>query len=153
MNVQRLGALGVLAIVVSCTVLRAQEPAVLLENADFSCRLGSTGRILGFIDRRTGRDYCAQPGIRPCLTVTKRGVCYEPTACSYDGSKLSLGFGPAGAEIVVNVSCKGRYLVLEIASVSDPQVEQVELSNASVGSERSDTTSRVASCIRAGSTP
>ena len=53
--------------------------------------------------------------------MTKCGVCYEPTACSYDGSKLSLGFGPAGAEIVVNVSCKGRYLVLKIALVSDPQ--------------------------------
>ena len=108
MNVQRLGTLGVLAIVVSCTVLRAQEPAVLLENADFSCRLGSTGRILGFIDRRTGTDYCAQPGVRPCLTVTKCGVCYEPTACSYADSKLSLRFGPAGlaarAEITV-ISC------------------------------------------------
>ena len=44
MNVQRLGILGVLAIVVSGTVLCADEPAVVLENGDFSFRLGSTGR-------------------------------------------------------------------------------------------------------------
>ena len=112
---------------------RVADP-VVLENDYVRYVLQSDGRILGFVDKQTGKDYCAASGQRAVMVLKLGTTSYLPSACRYADGKLTVQFEEAHVTVVAKVTCENHYLVLEVESVSDPQVAELDLSNLEVTS-------------------
>jgi len=112
----------------------AAPPPVTLENEYAAYRIAADGKNLSFLDKRTGKDYCAEQGRRPFATIKKGGAHHAATACTYAGGKIAIEFQPAGVTAVVKVDCKKHYFVFEVESVSDPEVDEISLVNLAVTS-------------------
>ncbi len=113
------------------TPVQAPQPAVALESDLARVLLDKRGRVVGLIDKATGADYCADP-YHPFATVKKGTATYRPSSCSLEGDRLTLEFGRLGAAAQVRVTGRGRYLVLEVLSVGDPEVEQLVIGSMAV---------------------
>ena len=107
------------------------KPTIALENRTTRLLLDDRARVVGLIDRATGKDHCARPSV-DFVAIRKAGVSYRPSSCSYRDGKLSLLFGRSGITAQVKVSDKGRYSVVELLSLSDPEVEEVTLGAVAV---------------------
>ncbi len=105
---------------------------ITLENDHVTYQISSGGKNVGFVCRRTGKQYCAQPGERPFLLLKKGGVLHEPASCYYADGRLSVEFSQAVVTVVVKVLTKEQHFVFEIESVSDPQVDEIWLLNLGV---------------------
>ena len=117
----------------SQTLVTPEESGdITLENEYVTYRISADGKNVGFVCRRTGKQYCAQPGERPFIVVKKDGVLHEPTSCHYADGRITVEFPKAGVTVVTKVATKEHYFVFEIESVSDPQVEEVCLTNLEV---------------------
>ena len=112
---------------------RVADP-IVLDNDYIRYVLQSDGRILGFVDKQTGKDYCAASGQRAVMVLKLGTTSYLPSACRYADGKLTVQFEEAHVTVVAKVTCKNHYLVLEVESVSDPQVAELDLSNLEVTS-------------------
>jgi hypothetical protein len=120
-----------LALVVGCAAAVAAE-AMTLENDTAAYHITADGRTLAFRDRRSGKDYCARPGRHPILTLKKDGKTYGPTNCTYADGQLTVVFQPPGVTVVIKVAERKRAFLFEVASVSDPAVEELSLLNLRV---------------------
>jgi len=109
-----------------------ESNGIILKNEYVTYRISADGRNLGFLCNRTGKQYCAQPGERPVVTLKKGGVEYQPASCDYAGGRISIEFPKAGVTVVVKVATKNHYFVFEVESVSDPQVEELRLVDLAV---------------------
>ncbi len=109
-----------------------ESSGITLENKHVRYEISSDGKNVGFVCRRTGKQYCARPGKQPFLTLKKVGVLHEPASCDYVDGKISVQFAEAGVTAVVKVVPKDHYFVFEVESVSDPQVEELWLANLEV---------------------
>lgn len=107
-------------------------PNIVLQNDDLRYVIAADGRNLGFTDRRTGKEHCAQAGGRPLMKLRKGTVWHEPAACTYADGKISVEFRRPDVVAVVKATCKKRYFVFEVESISDPDVEEVLLLNLAV---------------------
>jgi len=128
-----------LACLAAASHVRAQTPEtpdapIVLESEYVKYAIGRDGKNLGFVDKRTGKDYLAPAGKRAFLTLKKAGADLAPTACRYAEGKLSVEFAKPGVTVVVRVVSRPRYFVFEIESASDPAVEEVSLLNLAVTS-------------------
>ncbi|MEI6502192.1 MAG: hypothetical protein WCP21_14345, partial [Armatimonadota bacterium] len=79
----------------------------------------------------TGKDHCGQPAT-DCVSLRRAGASYRPSACTYKDGKFTFAFGRSGVTVQVKVTNKDRYFVLELLSVSDPEVEEVVLGGVAV---------------------
>jgi len=82
---------------------------IMLENGFVRYVIDSEGRSVSFVDKKTGRDYCArQP--QAFVSIRKGGKSYEPSVCSFDRNKISVEFAQAGVKIAVRaVGAYGIY--------------------------------------------
>ncbi|MBI5833932.1 MAG: hypothetical protein HZB16_16690 [Armatimonadetes bacterium] len=113
------------------------KPAVTLETRSARLLLDQRGRVVGLVDRATGRDHGGQPAV-DFVSIRRGGTTFRPSACGYRDGVLSFTFGRSGVSARVKVTDRGRYLVCELLSVSDPQVEQVVFGRvAFAGAKRS----------------
>jgi len=110
---------------------KAAAPAVTLDNDLTRLLLDARGRVVGLVDKATGKNHCAQvPGY--FVTIRKGGVTYRPSACTEDSGKLTFAFRKIGVTAQVKVSVKPRYFVFELAAVSDPEVDEAVLGGLAV---------------------
>jgi len=101
------------------------EGAILLENESMSYIIGADGRSLGFVDKRTGEDYLA-PGPREAfITLKKDGKEHKPSACSYTDGKIVVEFEEPNFTSTIKVEIKSHYLVFEVDSVSDEDIDEL----------------------------
>ena len=105
----------------------AEAPPIVLANDHVAYRIGADGRNLSFALKRTGKEYCAQPGRRAFLVLRKGGASCQPSACTFAEGKLTVQFAKAGVTAVVRAAARKHYFVFEVESVSDPAVEQLTL--------------------------
>ncbi|MBI2299825.1 MAG: LamG domain-containing protein [Armatimonadetes bacterium] len=109
----------------------AARPAVVLENRLARLVLDKRARVVGLIDKSTGRDHVSSSPV-DFVSIRKGGTGYRPTSCTYRDGKLTLGFGRSGVTATVKLTNRDRYFVIELLSVSDPEVEQVVLGSVAV---------------------
>ncbi|MCY3020727.1 MAG: hypothetical protein NTW87_17050 [Planctomycetota bacterium] len=98
--------------------------AVTLETEGFRLTVGSDGRNLSFTDKRTGKDYCGQDVRQPFAFLRKGGKVVPPTGCSTVGNVVTVTF-PEAVSVELKVTPKGRWLVLDVASVRGEGAEEL----------------------------
>ncbi len=106
-------------------------PSVTLDNDLIRLLLDARGRVIGLVDKATGRNHCV-PLSGSFATIKKGGVTYRPSSCTYEGGKLALAFGKGGVTAEVKVGVKNRYFVFELAALSDPNVEEAVIGGLAV---------------------
>ncbi len=115
--------------IVMYTVLVGGAPArsaeVRIDNDCVSCVIGADGRTLRFIDRRTGADYLAAGAGAPFARLRKGGKESVSTSVAKDGETLAIQFGDAKVTASLRMTVKPRYLIVEVASVSDDQIDEL----------------------------
>jgi len=106
------------------TTPAAGQP-VTLETDFVRYVIGPNGHIVSFADKKTGKDYCAKEPMTGFAHARKAGKTYGPVACSSAGDLITVTFGGSAGTVTVKATPKGRYLVFEIVSVSDPAIEEI----------------------------
>ena len=96
-------------------------PAVTLENNLSKLLLNARGKVVGVVDKATGKNHGATAAAN-FVTIRKGSATERPTACTRDGDKLIFTFRRSGATAQVNVTAKPRYFVCELTAVSDPEI-------------------------------
>ena len=84
---------------------RVADP-IVLDNDYIRYVLQSKGRILGFVDKQTGKDYFAASGQRAVMVLKLGTTSYLPSACRYADGKLTVQFEEAHVTVVAKVTCK-----------------------------------------------
>ena len=112
------------------TAARAETPPaagqpVTLETEYVRWVIGPNGHIVSFADKKTGKEYCAKEPMTGFAHARKAGKTYGPVACSSSGDLITVTFGGSAGTVTVKATPKGRYLVFEIVSVSDPAIEEI----------------------------
>ncbi|MGQ9574953.1 MAG: hypothetical protein ACUVUC_06510 [Thermoguttaceae bacterium] len=102
---------------------------IVLETDYVRYTIGGDGKNVGFVDKRTGKDYLAPAGKQALLRLSRGGVHQTPSACRYADGKLLVRFIEPEATVILRVASERAYFVFEIESVSDPAVEELSLGN------------------------
>lgn len=98
---------------------------VTLETQDVRWVVGPDGYGAAFVDKHTGRDYLAKEPRHAFAYVKKDGRVSGPASCAMAGDLITVTFADPEVRLDVRVTAKPRWLVLEVASVSDAGVEEV----------------------------
>ena len=85
---------------------------MVLENDFVRYTIDSGGRSIGFVDKRTGRDYCAKDPPQPFAIIRKDGKNFEPSRCSYVSGRLVFSFPEANITVAVRATEKGPISLL-----------------------------------------
>ncbi len=109
----------------------AQVGDIVLENEYVKYLIGADGRNLSFVDKRTGKDYCAKEPAHYCVQLKKGGKNYPPSALSYADGQITARFGESAVTAVIKVIVKKHYFVFELVSINDKdeQVSEFVLSD------------------------
>jgi hypothetical protein len=91
-----------------------------------SCRLvvGTDGRALEFVDRRSGVDYLRRDHRASFATVVKDGVSHPSTGVYLADDALTIDFHDAATTAVVRVEARPTYFALEVLSLAGDGVEE-----------------------------
>ncbi|MGD1101048.1 MAG: hypothetical protein ABSA59_03190 [Terriglobia bacterium] len=107
----------------------AGKGAVVLENDLTRYVIGADGRNHGFVDKRTGRDYCRHEPFTAFLSLKKGGQAYPPSHCEQSAGKITTEFAEARVTVTTRVVVRPRYFTLEVTSVEGVGVEELTLSD------------------------
>lgn len=104
-------------------------PGSILETDHFRWTLDGEGRSRGFVDRRSGKDILDPEG-PPFATISRAGrtaapISLESASLERPGDRLLLSFAEPAARLEIAVRREPSYVVLEIASASDPAIDEV----------------------------
>jgi len=99
--------------------------AIVLENDLLRLGIGADGQTVAFVDKRTGKDYCPKEPRQAFAAIRRQGKTHEASACAFADGQITIQFGDSGVTAVLKATAKKRHLVLEVASVSDPKVEEM----------------------------
>ncbi len=105
-------------------VLRAESAAVVvisLENEFARWEVGSDGRNLHWLDKKTGTDY-AQPGT-PFASIKIGGQERPATKAVPDGDHVKLEFDQTPAVAILKAVAEKRFFTVEVVSLEGEQVE------------------------------
>ena len=112
------------------TVAKAEN--ITLENEYVRYVLSPQGRSVSFLDKRTGKERCADPGRRAFAAVRKGGAQHNATACTFADGRLTVQFGKAGVTAVLKATAKKHYFVFEVVSVHGAGADEIVLTNLAV---------------------
>ena len=103
----------------------SEGTAIQFENEFLRIAIGRDGQNLQFLDKRTGNDYSSRTPISYFARIRKGGKEYNVSEASYAAGQLTLGFGESQASAVVKILAERRYFILEVLSVSGPEVQEL----------------------------
>lgn len=110
--------------------------AISFENEYTRYVIGADATNLGFIDRRTGADYCVKAPRSSFARIKRAGQEVNASWASCADGRITVRFGESGVSAVIGVTTKPHHFVLEVLSVTGEQVEEltfVDLSLAARG--------------------
>lgn len=97
------------------------------ENDYLRLVVGSDGKILHFIDRKTGKDYCRAG--EPFASIKMNSTIFGVTQAVKDGDKLRMTFGQSGVEATLRIEPKGSYFEVRVESIDGNGVDSFEMVN------------------------
>ena len=113
-------------------VTKTSEP-VTFETQYLKYVIAPDGTNLGFIDKRTGTDYCGAAPSSKFAVLTKQGTQYAGSIASRSRNRLELQFGNSGTTAVVGVKCKQDYVAFEVLKLTNSEgVSELSLLNLSL---------------------
>jgi hypothetical protein len=118
--------LAVVGGIVICSYAAAQAP-VVLETELLRLEISATGAALALIDKATDTNYLDAAAAGPVARVVRDGASIPASSAVFEEDHLVFGFGESGVEAALRVQVQPRYLVLEVASVSDDAVDELVL--------------------------
>jgi len=101
------------------------DGTVTIENEWLGYEIGRDGRNLRFTDKRTGADYCDRSNDSHLARATKGGREHPASAVSFDGRRMTLGFGDSNVSATLVVHRSPSHVVLEVESVEGDGVEEL----------------------------
>ncbi len=107
----------------------AQEAPAVLENPHVRYTISAGGQNLAFVDRATGVDYLNRDVPSACALVRCRGVEHLATSARFADGRLTVGFDPVDAKVVLSVESCDSYIQLTVESVSGDSVESIVFLN------------------------
>ncbi len=99
-----------------CCSTWAAETVAVIETDSLRLAVNSDGRVVEFLDRRSGQNYVAAAG-SACASVRKGGQLLPATTLSVAGGQWQLQFGESGIEAVLRPSARPRHIVWEVVSL------------------------------------
>jgi len=118
---------GMLAVVPGRSGANAEPaPAITLQTDFLRYSIGPDARNLHFIDKQSGRDYAA-PGNHRFCHVRRGTRQYPATSAVWRDGLIEVSFGDAGVKAGLRASTYAQHLVLEVASVEGPEIEELVL--------------------------
>jgi len=103
--------------------------SIEFENENVRYVIGSDARNRHFIDKGTGRDYCAQIPSAPCAYVIKAGREYPASTASVAEGGLVLQFEELKISATIKVTPEKHYFTVEVLSISDEKIDEFVFSN------------------------
>ena len=129
------------------------ETDVVLQNAHVLWRIDSEGRTREFVDKRSQKNYAAQPW--PLVAVRISGTEVLPSACIQEGDQLRVTFGADKARATLAVRSSPDYFVIRLEKYEGPEPDFFVLVNLrlALGKERNWTSGLIsdgsfACCVR-----
>jgi len=116
-------AVAALLTVACPAFLNAADVAVSLENDFLRYDIGSDGRNLHFIDKKTGSDYAQPSPGAPIASVTIGKQEHVATTASRDGDRIKLTFGNAGVTATLKITAHKHHLVVEVIALEGQGVD------------------------------
>lgn len=122
-----------------CAALQGAEaaPACVLQTQYLRLEIGGDGRNLHFIDKQTGKDYCAAAS-SPFAKVRKAGKEFAASAVSAAEGRLQVAFGDSGVRATLQAHSRPRYLVLEVVAVEGESIDELALCDIPLALRGSD---------------
>ncbi|MBI4324281.1 MAG: hypothetical protein HY674_03370 [Chloroflexi bacterium] len=96
----------------------------MIENDYLRYEIGANGQNLRFIDKRTGRDYCATNSGNWLARVKLAGRDYHASSVAFSEGRLTIEFGDSGVRAVLRATTDKHYLTLEVLSLSNEAVQE-----------------------------
>jgi len=118
-----------------CTFSVAAEISndVVIETQYLKYVIAKDGTNLSFIDKQTNIDHCVSTPMSKFAILTKQDRKYEVSALAYDNGKMTLTFGQAGINAVIDVGIKKKYITFEVLDINDNNsVTKLSLVNLSL---------------------
>jgi hypothetical protein len=121
---------------VGISIIGGGAGEMMLENDFVRYTIDASGRSIGFVDKRTGRDYCAKDPPQPFATIRKDGKNFEPSRCSYTNGRLVFSFPKANITVTVRAMEKRTHFAFEVESIEGGNVEEIVFGAIRVGMAR-----------------
>ena len=102
------------------------DVSITLETDLLRLGIAADGRTVSFTDKASGKDYCPKEPRQAFAAIRRQGKTHDATACTLADGQLTVKFGDSGVTAVLKATAKKHYLVFEVASVSDPKVEELD---------------------------
>lgn len=112
-------------LIAQLSLVFAADAKVILENEYFRYVIGSDGKNLHFIDKRSEVDYCDHNAESFFARVKKGKTEYNVSSVSYDGSQLKLEFADSGGSAVIQTTVHNHNIVMKVISVNGEGVESL----------------------------
>ena len=103
-----------------------------MENRFVCCVIAADGKRVSFIDRRTGTDYGPRDRSSPFAVVTKGGRRFPASRVTQSGDRITVDFGESGLRATLKATPRDRYLLIEVASVSDEKLDELSFVDLSL---------------------
>ncbi len=87
--------------------------------------IAADGTNLHFMDRRVEEDYCVQDPRSAFTQIKTGGQAVNSSEVSYMDGRITVGFDESGIRVVIGVTVKEHYFILEVLSVTGGQVEEL----------------------------
>ena len=98
---------------------------VVLENDRVRWTIGPSGRHVSFVDKRTGKAFCARAPRLAVMNIKRGTQHFHPSSCVEKDGQIVLAFGKAGVTVRLAVTRKPDYFVLEVASAHGPLPDEL----------------------------
>ena len=108
----------------ACGAPASAPVALTVENDCAKIVVGTNGCLVGFIDRRSGQNYCRHPSGAPLARVKLYGKSYAASKATLAGERLTLELGTSGVTAVVQIKAQPRHFLVEVLSVSSDAIEE-----------------------------
>jgi hypothetical protein len=105
------------------TATQAATAPVEIETEYLRYAVSADGTGLHFIDKHSGAEYCSREPATPWLSLRQGGRTYGASAVERTGDRVRVTFGAAGLEVVLRITSRPRYFILEVVSASAEDAE------------------------------
>jgi hypothetical protein len=114
---------GVVAPAQSTLAETSPDTRIVFENDTTTIGITPDGKILNYIDRQNGVEYCRQPS--PFAHIRKNGIGHVSTRAVLADGCLTLTFGSSGVTVSLRITAKKRYFVIEVVSVQPKEIDEL----------------------------
>jgi len=113
----------------------ASSETFVIETAALRYEVNHTGRSVALLDKSTGDNLLAKGADTPLCTFQKDGATWESLSLAVRDGLWHVGFGDSGVTIVLRPETFSTHFTLEVVSVSEAGVDQLNFMYLPLGAQ------------------